>query len=235
MTATGLAPVDLFGQGRREPYARALADGSGTLTLRPDSEHHAAEPVDFDVRSWCEEASALESSLLRNLQGPVLDVGCGPGRLLAAAQRIGLTALGIDTSTAAVDRARGRGARALEQSIFAPVPQPGHWQSVILLDGNIGIGGSVSSLLRRCRQLIAPHGTLLVEVEADETLDTVYLAVLEDATGNQSEPFRWARTGFAGLQSRAQRTGWAVVNVQRVQGRVFCRLSPTAEPARSLG
>jgi SAM-dependent methyltransferase len=235
MTATGLAPLDLFGQGRREPYARALADGSGTLTLRPDTEHHAAAPVDFDVRSWCEEASALESSLLRTLQGPVLDVGCGPGRLLAAAQRMGLTALGIDTSAEAVRRARGRGAHALEQSIFAPVPHPGRWQSLILLDGNIGIGGSVTSLLLRCRQLITPHGTLLVEVETDETLDTVFSAVLEDATGNQSEPFQWARTGLAGLQSRAQRSGWAVMSVQHIQGRVFCHLSPATGPGRSSG
>ncbi len=226
MTASGLAPLDLFGQGRREPYARALAEGSGTLTLRPDSEHHAAAPVDFDVRSWCEEASALESSLLLSLKGPVLDVGCGPGRLLVAAQRMGLTALGIDTSAEAVRRARGRGVRALEQSIFAPVPQPGHWQSLILLDGNIGIGGSITSLLRRCRQLIAPQGTLLVEVEADENLDTVYSAVLEDSTGNQSEPFRWARTGIGGLQSRAGRSGWTVTSIQHLQGRVFCHLSP---------
>lgn len=232
MTAVSVAPLDLFGQGAHEPYARALAIGSGTLTLRPDTEHDAAAPVDFDVSNWCEEASPLEDSLLRNLQGPVLDVGCGPGRLLAAAQRMGLTALGIDTSAEAVRRARGRGARALEQSIFAAVPQPGHWQSLILLDGNIGIGGSITSLLRRCRQLIAPHGTLLVEVETDADLDTDYTAVLEDATGNQSEPFRWARTGIAGLESRAARSGWTVASVQHVQGRVFCRLSPTVGRGR---
>ncbi|MHA7224381.1 class I SAM-dependent methyltransferase [Arthrobacter sp. RHLT1-20] len=235
MTATGVVSAAHFGQGHHEPYARALADGSGTLTLRPDSEHHTADPVDFDVRSWCEDASLLESSLLQSLQGPVLDVGCGPGRLLAAAQRMGLAALGIDTSAEAVSRARGRGARALEQSVFSPVPQAGQWQSVILLDGNIGIGGSITSLLRRCRQLVAPYGTLLVEVEADEDMDTVYSAVLEDANGNQSEPFRWARTGTAGLSSRAQRNGWTIDSIQRLHGRVFCRLSPAPEPGRIAG
>ncbi|MEC5182402.1 class I SAM-dependent methyltransferase [Arthrobacter sp. CG_A4] len=232
MTAAGVAH---FGQGHREPYARALADGSGTLTLRPDSEHHNAAPVAFDVRSWCEDASLLERSLLQGLQGPVLDVGCGPGRLLAAAQRMGLAALGIDISAEAVSRARGRGARALEQSVFSPVPQAGHWQSVILLDGNIGIGGSITSLLRRCRQLVAPGGTLLVEVETDEDMDTVYSAVLEDADGNQSEPFNWARTGTAGLLSRALRSGWTVASIQRLQGRVFCRLTPAPEPGRFPG
>ncbi len=235
MTATVVAPAAHFGQGHREPYARALAEGSGTLTLRPVSSEHEAAAVDFDVRSWCDEASPLERSLLQSLQGPVLDVGCGPGRLLAAAQRMGLPALGIDTSAEAVRRARGRGARVLEQSVFAPLPQSGLWQSIILLDGNVGIGGGITSLLRRCSQLIAPHGTLLVEVEADEDMDTVYSAVLEDADGNQSESFRWARTGSAGLVSRAQRSGWVVTSIQRLNDRVFCRLTPSAEPGRIAG
>jgi SAM-dependent methyltransferase len=232
--ASGAAPAAYFGQGEREPYARALQAGSAMLTLRPDSGHHRGEPVRFDVRSWCGEASPMERSLLESLQGPVLDVGCGPGRLLAAARPLGLAALGIDTSAEAVRRARGRGARACEQSIFAPVPQSGHWQSVILLDGNIGIGGSVTALLRRCRQLVAPSGTLLVEVEADEEVDTAYSAVLDDERGNRSEPFRWARTGTAGLASRARAGGWTVTAVQRLQGRVFCRLSPRPGPVRSI-
>jgi SAM-dependent methyltransferase len=221
-----------FGQGHTEPYARALANGTGTLILRPDSRHDPAGQVDFDVRSWCGEASLLERSLLRELQGPVLDVGCGPGRLLAAAQRMGLAALGVDTSAEAVGRARGRGVRALEQSVFAPVPNSGMWQSVILLDGNIGIGGSITSLLRRCSQLIAPGGTLLAEVDAMDDLDIVYSAVLEDQNGNRSEPFRWARSGSAGLVSRAQRGGWTVTAVDKLQGRVFCRLSPTTRSDR---
>lgn len=232
--STATAPAAYFGQGEREPYARAMLTGTGTLTLRPESEHDPAEPVEFDVRNWCRDASETERLLLQSLRGPVLDVGCGPGRLLAAAGPLGLAALGIDTSTEAVRQARSRGARALEQSIFAPVPQAGHWQSVILLDGNIGIGGSVTALLGRCRQLIAPSGTLLVEVDVDEQIDTVYSAVLEDERGNRSEAFPWARTGTGGLASRAQAGGWSVTAIQRLQDRVFCRLSPRPGPVRSI-
>jgi SAM-dependent methyltransferase len=234
MMPTAVAPAAYFGQGEREPYARALLTGSGALTLRPESAHYPAETVEFDVRNWCEDADATERSLLQSLRGPVLDIGCGPGRLLAAAQPLGLAALGIDASAEAVRQARGRGARVLEQSIFAPVPQPGHWQSVILLDGNIGIGGSVTALLGRCRQLIAPTGTLLVEVDADENIDTAYSAVLEDRHGNRSEAFAWARIGTAGLASRAPAAGWSVAAIQRLQGRVFCRLSPGRMPVRSI-
>ncbi|RKR13738.1 class I SAM-dependent methyltransferase [Arthrobacter oryzae] len=231
---TAEAPAASFGQGESEPYARALLTGTGTLTLRPESGHDPDEPVTFDVRNWCEDASTAELSLLQSLRGPVLDVGCGPGRLLAAARTLGLAALGIDTSAGAVGLARDRGARALEQSIFAPVPQSGHWQSVILLDGNIGIGGNVGALLGRCRQLIALTGTLLVEVEADEHIDTAYSAVLEDQHGNRSEAFAWARTGTAGLVSRAQAGGWSVTAIRRFQGRVFCSLSPRPGPVRSI-
>ena len=232
--STAMAPAAYFGQGEREPYTHALQAGTGTLTLRPESGHDPAGPVKFDVRNWCDDASTTERSLLQILRGPVLDVGCGPGRLLAAARTLGLGALGIDTSSEAVRQARSRGARALEQSIFAPVPQSGHWQSVILLDGNIGIGGSVTALLDRCRQLIAPSGTLLVEVEADDQIDTVYPAVLEDERGNRSEAFSWARTGTAGLASRAHAGGWSVTAIRRLQGRVFCSLSPRPEPFRSI-
>ncbi len=234
MTATDLAPGAHFGQGHREPYARALRAGSGTLTLRPHSSDASEAPVEFQVMDWCEEASLLERSLLQSLQGPLLDIGCGPGRLLAAARAHGLRSLGIDTSAEAVRAARQRGAQALEQSIFEPVPHAGHWQSVILLDGNVGIGGSVTALLRRCRQLIAPTGTLLVEVDPEDGLDSVYAAVLEDECGNLSEPFRWARTGVDGLSARARRNGWTLTAVEHRQGRVFCRLSPLAVPERSI-
>ncbi|MDD1476091.1 class I SAM-dependent methyltransferase [Arthrobacter sp. H16F315] len=233
MTVAAAAPAAVFGQGDAEPYARALQLGAGKLTLRPEGRHYHTEAVEFDVSGWCEDANGLERSLLASLRGPVLDVGCGPGRLLSAARSLGLQALGLDTSAEAVRRAVNRGEQALEQSVFAAVPHTGDWQSIILLDGNIGIGGSITALLRRCRQLITARGTLLVEVEADEYLDTAYPAVLEDEYGNRSEPFRWARTGGPGLAARADTGGWTVTHIQRLQGRVFYRLSPAPEPTRS--
>jgi SAM-dependent methyltransferase len=236
-----VAPVTVFGQGRDDPYARALRLGGGTLTLRP----HDGSPewgrffsgVTFDVLDWCSEASALERNLLHSLQGPVLDIGCGPGRMLSAARSLGMSALGIDTSAEAVGLACGRGTRALKQSVFSPVPQAGHWGSALLLDGNIGIGGNVGRLLRRCRQLIAPRGTLLVEVDPDDHLDVAYRALLQDRDGNRSEPFAWARTGTEGLAARAPEAGWNPGPIEWLQGRVFCRLSPSSEgarPARSM-
>jgi SAM-dependent methyltransferase len=190
--------------------------------------------VTFDVVSWCSEAVAVERNLLQSLQGPVLDIGCGPGRMLSAARSLGLSAMGIDVSPDAVALARARGTRALEQSVFSPVPQAGNWRSALLLDGNIGIGGNVARLLRRCRQLIAPHGTLLVEADPDDDMDASYQAVLEDRDGNRSEPFAWARMGRRGLEAQAPAAGWTVAATERLQGRVFCRLSPFPDRVRPV-
>ncbi|MET3923656.1 class I SAM-dependent methyltransferase [Arthrobacter sp. UYEF20] len=152
----------VFGYGAGEPYARALRRGGGSLTLRPESGEPGAASgagvVQFDVLDWCAEASAVELRLLQGLNGPVLDIGCGPGRMLSAARTLGLGALGLDTSAEAVALARDRGVRALHQSVFSGVPLSGSWQSVLLLDGNIGIGGNIAQLLGRCRQLVAPRG-----------------------------------------------------------------------------
>ena len=225
-------PRGSFGKGLTEPYAHALRKGGGALSLRPAGGSHGTDAVDFDAHTWCAEATPGERALLGVLAGPVLDIGCGPGRLLAAAQALDLIALGIDTSAEAVRQARARGGQALHQSVFAAVPSSGHWQSLLLLDGNIGIGGSVTLLLRRCRDLVARSGTLIVEVE-DREIDIAYWAVLEDREGNASEPFFWARAGQAALMARAAPTGWDVTSTKRVQGRLFCRLEPRPWPVRS--
>ena len=183
--------------------ARALLTGAGTLTLRPES-----RTIPRSLWSSTSVTGAGTPSLWRGLsckafRGRSSTSAAGPGQASGGGPaRSGWQALGIDTSAEAVRQARGRGARALEQSIFAPVPQPGHWQSVILLDGNIGIGGSVTALLRRCRQLIATSGTLLVEVDADEGIDTAYSAVLEDGTGTEA-----SRSAGRGSARRAWRPG----------------------------
>jgi SAM-dependent methyltransferase len=238
VTGLASAAADIFGQGLGEPYARALRTGRGRLTLRALDDGRtgsacAGREVTYDVLSWCSEASPMERQLLQNVNGPLLDIGCGPGRMLSAARAAGLAAVGIDTSHEAVSRALDRGAHALHQTVFAAVPHPRHWQSILLLDGNIGIGGNIPALLGRCRQLIADSGTLLVELEQEDDVDTDYLAVLEDSDGNCSEPFPWARIGLSGLEPRARAAGWTVTLSQRLQGRVICRLSPVPVPARS--
>ena len=215
----------LFGQGGHEPYARSLPLGLGRLTLRPESAWRGTiGPVHFNMLDWSASATASERELLRTLRGPVLDVGCGPGRMLEAARELGLASLGVDSSPAAVRLATDRGGAAILGSIFDPVPHERGWGSALLLDGNIGIGGNIRMLLERVASVLAPGGQVLAEAEAPDSLDVAYLAVLEDSDGRASAAFPWARAGAKALAFHAARAGLDTAGTRTVQDRVFLTL-----------
>lgn len=114
---------------------------------------------------WFEPLTAEDDAVLSRAVGPVLDVGCGPGRHVLALAERGVIALGIDITPAALVFARRRGAPVLARSVFDRVPGAGRWSSALLLDGNLGIGGRPEKLLERVASLLAPGGTVLVELE----------------------------------------------------------------------
>ena len=129
----------------------------------------------------------------------MLDVGCGPGRLLAALAAEGRAATGIDISPVAVRLARRRGGQAICASVFSPLLEAGAWRSVLLLDGNVGIGGDPERLLARVAELLTPGGEAIVEVEPPGGGATVLGVRLEGAgavgpgsTGRASTPRRSA-------------------------------------------
>src|SRR5207247_1691171 len=81
-------------------------------------------------------------AILAAVDGPVIDLGCGPGRLVLSLARRRVPALGVDTSPSAVALARSRGAAALQRDLFGPLPGEGRWGTAPLFDGNVGIGGA---------------------------------------------------------------------------------------------
>src|SRR4051812_13782284 len=122
-----------------------------------------ARPLPVDA--WLGAAGAVDERVLDCARGPVLDVGCGPGRHVHALARRGVLAVGIDISPVAAALARRRGATVLETSIFDRIPGAGSWRTALLLDGNIGIGGHPDALLARLASLVARGGTVLVELD----------------------------------------------------------------------
>ena len=84
------------------------------------------------------------------------------GLTVALAER-GIPALAIDITPYAVALARSSGALALQRDVFGRLPGTGRWETVLLADGNIGIGGDPAALLRRARDLLAPHGAVVAE------------------------------------------------------------------------
>jgi SAM-dependent methyltransferase len=181
--------------------------------------------VDLPLERWLGRATAADESVLDAVVGPVLDVGCGPGRHLAALEKRGVEAVGVDVSAMAVGLARARGATALARSVFDRLPGDGSWRTVLLLDGNVGIGGDPVALLRRVETLLAPDGRILVELEppgAPTRTGTVRLL----AGGRTSGPVAWARVGVDGVAAAAGAAGFAARAVWDVDERWFASLSP---------
>ncbi|WP_195760663.1 class I SAM-dependent methyltransferase [Agromyces kandeliae] len=222
----GLPPeLVAFGAGRGEPYVRLLAgQDASSLSLRgADGISHR-----LDAGSWVRPAGDADLTVLDRATGPLLDVGCGPGRMLHAAAARSMPALGIDVVPHAVDRARRTGGLALRRSVFDRLPLEGRWQSVLLMDGNIGIGGDPAVLLRRCAELVTGGGEVLVEVDADADLAVVGHCTLVDGHGLESDPFPWARVGWSAAAALATDAGLVVAEHWDAAGRHFVRASRSA-------
>jgi SAM-dependent methyltransferase len=91
----GAAMVD-FAAGRRSPVW--LRVGSGRR-------------LTHDLAAYFAPVTAQERALLALVEGPVLDVGCGPARHARLLQARELTAIGLDRSLLALGLARSFGLR----------------------------------------------------------------------------------------------------------------------------
>ncbi|GAA1782288.1 class I SAM-dependent methyltransferase [Streptomonospora arabica] len=202
-----------------DPYSRALGSGRGPLYLRCAD----GRVLPLEIERWCALPDAADHSVLRRCLGTVLDVGCGPGRIVADLAGRGHRALGVDVHPDAVRRTRAAGGRALCRSVFDRLPGEGGWDTAVLLDGNIGIGGAPERLLARLAEVVAPRGLLLVEA-AGEDVDERMAVHVCDGRGRCSAPFLWARVGLRALAAAVGSTGWEVAETWHRGSRCFAAL-----------
>lgn len=213
--------------GGLRPYARS-AQTSGPHGLCAAD----GRVVCLDVVRWLAPVDAIDESVLGRCTGPVLDVGCGPGRFVHALAERGTAAMGLDIAETAVELTRGRGLPAVLRSVFAPIPGEGRWPTVLLMDGNIGIGGDPAHLLERIHTLLAPTGLLIVETHADAHADE-QLAVRFSMNGESIGPaLAWANVGLLPLLRYAGALGFEVPEVWTVGGRTFAALGGHGTAAR---
>lgn len=193
-----------------EVYTSALR---GVPTTVASASRGGTWPLPVDA--WTGQPDPTDLALLDLCVGDTLDVGCGPGRLTHELARRGHRVLGIDLVAEAVRLTRRRGAHAVVGDVFSPLPGEGHWDSVLLADGNVGISGDPGLLLRRVRELLHPRGRAVVEVTAPGTWSSSDWTILQ-GPGGRSRPFRWARLAVDDVAAVAVTAGLVVRSVHQL-------------------
>lgn len=199
------------------------ATASHPMCLRADD----GTVIPLDVAAWSSPADEVEHRRLADVRGPVLDIGCGPGRLLVALAERGIPALGVDASPVAVGHAIDRRATALVRSVFDPLPGTGRWATALLFDGNVGIGGDPVRLLGRAADLVARGGRVLVETAPPGTTSRS-LPVRIERGSDRSSWFPWALVAADDIGALGARAGLRQVDLVEDDGRWFAELRPGA-------
>jgi SAM-dependent methyltransferase len=154
------------------------------------------------VWNWKHRASSTEAALcphdlLENLstlkaEGALLDLGCGPGNLLAALRLAGWKGqfIGMDVSEKTIEIAKKSGDANAEWHVSAieNFPIPNQKVSIVCLCESIYYAnvGAVPSLLARCRECLEPGGRIVIRIwHAAEHQE--YIGVLS-SLGAQANP-----------------------------------------------
>ena len=202
-------------------YDRAL-DGERCWIRQDDGEVRT-----LAVRSWLGGRHAdqeFDRTIVRLCDGPRIDLGCGPGRLVVDLIKRGIPALGVDQSATAVELARRNGAPALRRDMFGELPGVGRWQTALLADGNIGLSGDPQRVLRRVAELLRPGGRCVAEFDPDTAGVRTNLVRLE-SSDTVGPWFRWASVGVNCAAELAEGAGLALTGIHPVGRRILATLA----------
>jgi hypothetical protein len=134
-----------------------------------------------------------------------------------------VVALGLDASPTAVGIATARGANAILGDVFTHTIDAGAWQTVLLLDGNVGIGGDPVALLRRISELMAEDAAVIVETDGPGRGLQCGSVRLEDDDA-VSVWFPWARVGEDAIETISGVAGLRIAERWNDDGRWFVEL-----------
>jgi len=180
---------------------------------------HIGRTQPFEVSQWSSNPDWVDRELfIEPCDAATIDIGCGPGRLVAELAAHQVPAMGIDVSSEAIRQTRVRGALALRRDVFGMIPGQGRWAYALLADGNLGIGGDPVRLLTRLRQVLTRDGTVIAEVAPAGTGFVREHRRLR-VEGRLSAHFQWAVVGLDAIDEIAAQAGLRVVATRSVGGR----------------
>lgn len=188
------------------------------LTLETDDGHRtpAMDPAWFFLPP--DRWDPLERELLDDLEAPVLDLGAGAGRAALHLQERGLDVVAVESSLGAAEVCRRRGLADVRVQDLNDPPNDRPWRTVLLLCGNLGLGGSwdgnrrlLETLAGRC-----PPGAVLVGDSVDGAPRPQVRLRIGD--GQTVTPW-WDQRNEAPdeVDALVEDTGWEVVE-RRVRG-----------------
>jgi len=175
------------------------------------------------VHDWLRPATDSDRVLLGHCRGLTLDVGCGPGRMSAHLAELGHSVLAVDVVAEAVEQARSRGVAAIHRNVFDPMPGEGRWDTVLLADGNIGIGGAPAALLGRAADLLDTGGRVVVDLACPGTGLQLHEAQLV-SRDKTSREFPWAQVGPEAIDWLATSARLSLLGMEEHRERWFAVL-----------
>lgn len=201
-------------------YDRAL-DGERCWIRHQDGRLQRLPVHDWLIGSRAD--SMFDRAIVGMCTGPTIDLGCGPGRLVAGLVRRGVPALGVDQSVCATELARGSGVPVLCRDMFGPLPGTGRWHTALLADGNVGLGGDPWRVLQRAGELLRRGGECLAEFDTGKRgIDSQWVRLESaDAIGPW---FRWASVGLDCAARIAADVGFVMRAVHPIGDRVIASL-----------
>ena len=199
--AWGRALLDYLHE-REVPELLLETDGGKSVpAMHPEWFFRTYEQWDW----WDRELLSLIAS------GPALDLGCGAGRTALYLQDRGFEVTAVDASPGAVEACRLRGVRDVRLGDLNGPPADRDWAAVLLLCGNLGLGGSWDGnrkLLASLAQISAPSAMLIGD--SVNSSDSAAIGLRIHYRGSVT-PWWPQRNGSAHeVPSLVEGTGWQI-------------------------